>query len=252
MPVAFSTASLRTGVDRLVAGAARARELGFSYVHAAAPPTDAARAREALGARRVGLTAVSTAPLAALDEIDAAIDRAAAAAAALHHRTVVVEAGALEVPAGAPLEAAVERLVRALHAALRRHGGLTLALATAAGPASLLRAPAPEWILSELDREPFGFWFDAAGALRIERTPDGEIALAFADRYGSRVLGVAAAGLGGGAGHAPPEDDGLDWGTLRGLVPSRAPYVLDLAPTVSAAGVEAARRHLEHVLFEGA
>lgn len=256
MPVAFSTASLRAGAERLTRGAERARELGFSFVHAATPPTDAATARVALQTHHVTLTAVSTVVVEALETIGPAVDRAAQAAATLKHRLVVVEAGALAVPRRVPAETAVETsiedLVRALHAAMHRHSGLSIALKTADGPLRLVGPRESEWIVSALHGKPFGFWFDTAGAVLTERAPDGAKAMAWADQFGRNVMGVAAHGLAGGTGHGRPEDDGLDWGTLRGLVPSRAPWVLDLSPSLGASEIEESRRYLEHVLGEGA
>lgn len=257
MSVAFSTRTLRAGADRLVPGVERARALGFSAIHAAMPPIDAAAARGALATHRVALTGVSTAPIDDVSILGAAIDRAAAATAALKHRLVVVEAGPLRVPRRATAETAVGDLVRALHAALRRHAGLALALATADGPDGLVGARATEWIVSELRDEPLSFWFDTAGALRIERgdaslAAGGGAALAWADRFGSRVTGLAVHGLAGAQRHGRPEDDGLDWGTLSGLVPRKAPWVLDLAPSTATDAVEESRRYIEHVLGEGA
>lgn len=258
MPVAFSTRTLRAGADRLAPGAEHARALGFGAIHAALPPIDVAAARIALATHRVTLTGVSTVALDDLSIVGVAIDRAAGAAAALKHRLVVVEAGPLRVPRRATVETAVGTLVRVLHAALRRHAGLSLALATADGPGGLVGARETEWIVSELRDEPLGFWFDTAGALRIERGPGGgeggvrPQALAWADRFGARVTGLAVHGLGGQEGHGRPEDDGLDWGTLSGLVPASAPWVLELAPSIATDAIEESRRFLEHVLGEGA
>lgn len=246
--VAFSTRTLRAGADRLAEGAETARALGFAAVHAAAPPSDAGPARVALATHHVALTGVSTAPADELAVVGPAIDRAAAGAAALRHRLVVVEAGALVAPSRTSRESAVLILVRTLHAALRRHPGLTLALRTPDGPGRLVGPTESEWVLSELRAETFGFWFDATGALRVERTPGGAVALAFADRHGARILGLAVHGLDGGAPHGRPEDDAPDWGTLRGLVPAAAPRVLDLAPSTPASAIEESRRYVEHVL----
>ncbi len=250
--VAFSTRTLRGGADRLVLGAERARALGFAAVHAATPPSDAAAARPVLEANRVALTGVSTVPVEDLESIAASIDRAATAAAELRSRLVVVEVGGLVLPRRSTVEAAVETLVRAIHAGLRRHPGLSLALATPDGPGRLLGPREVEWLLSALRGELVGLWFDGAGALRLERTEGGATAMSWADRFGSKVLGLRVHGLAGGAGHGPPEDDGPDWGTLRGLVPARAPRVLDLAPSTSAEQIEDSRRYVEHVLCEGA
>ena len=250
--VAFSTRTLRGGADRLALGAERARALGFGAVHAATPPSDAATARAVLEANRVALTGVSTVAVDDLESLAASVDRAAAAAAELRGRLVVVEIGALALPRRATVEVAVEALVRGVHAGLRRHPGLSLALATPDGPGRLLGPREVEWLLSALRGELVGLWFDGAGALRIERTEAGATAMSWADRFGSRVLGLRVHGLAGGAGHGPPEDDGPDWGTLRGLVPARAPRVLELAPSTSAEAIEDARRFVEHVLCEGA
>ena len=65
-------------------------------------------------------------------------------------------------------------------------------------------------------------------------------------------MGLSIHGLGGGEGHARPEDDGLDWGTLRGLVPSKAPWVLDLAPSTATSAIEESRRFVAHVIGEDA
>jgi hypothetical protein len=195
---------------------------------------------------------VSTVAIDDLESLAAAIDRAATAAAELRGRLVVVEIGVLALARRATVETAVEALARGVHAALRRHPGLTLALATPDGPGRLLGPREVEWLLSALKGELVGLWFDGAGALRIERTEGGATAMSWADRFGARVLGLRVHGLAGGAGHGPPEDDGPDWGTLRGLVPARAPRVLDLSPSTSAEAIEDARRYVEHVLCEGA
>ena len=248
MSLALSTRWVRDGSDRLETGAEAAHGLGFRAVHAALPPIDAATALPALRARGLHLTGVSTAPLEAASSLGGLVASAAQAAARLQGTLVVVESGGLRGPTRGTLEGAVEELARALHRASRAHAGLALALRTADGPEGLVSFRVAEWLLSDLAGLPIGLWLDPAAALRIERTPGGPKVLDWGDRYGRSVLGVAVHGLGDGRGHARPEDDGPDWGTLLGLLPSRAPRVLEVGPNVPGAEVADARRNLEEVL----
>jgi hypothetical protein len=165
---------------------------------------------------------------------------------------VLLEIRALALPARSTPEAAVDGLVRRVHAAVRRHPGLALGIATPDGPGRLLGARELEWLLAELRDEPVSLAFDAAGALLVERSDGGTPVLATADRHGGRIGALFVHGLEGGRGHARPEGDAPDWGTLRGLVPARAPRILDLAPTVPPAEVAESRRFVEHVFREGA
>lgn len=248
MSLALSTRWVRDGADRLATGAEAAHELGFHAVHAARPPSDAATALPALQKHGLTLTGVSTAPLEVASALGELVVGAARAAARLKGTLVVVESGGLRGPSRGTLDAAVEELSRALHAALHAHPGLAVALRTADGPEGLVSFRAAEWLLSDLRDLPFGLWFDPASALWTERSPGGSRVLDWADRYGRSILGVAVHGLGDGRGHARPEDDGPEWGTLLGLLPSRAPRVLEVGPNVPAAEVADARRNLEEVL----
>jgi len=246
--LALSTAWVRDGADRLAAGAEAAHRLGFHAVHAARPPADAGTALPALKTRGIALTGVSTGPLEVATAVLELVTVAARAAARLQGALVVVESGGLRGPTRGTVEEAVEALSRALHGALRAHSGLAVALRTADGPEGLVSFRAAEWLVGDLRDLPFGLWFDPAAALRIERSPGGPRVLDWADRYGRSILGVAVHGLGDGRGHARPEDDGPDWGTLLGLLPSRAPRVLEVGPNVPEAEVVDARRNLEEVL----
>ncbi len=248
MSLALSTAWVRDGADRLAEGAEAARRLGFHAVHAARPPADAATALSALKTRGIALTGISTAPLEVATALGELVAVAARAAARLKGTLVVVESGGLRGPTRGTVDAAVLALSRALHGALRAFPGLAVALRTADGPEGLVSFRAAEWLIGDLRDLPFGLWFDPAAALRTERSPGGQKVLDWGDRYGRSILGVAVHGLGDGRGHARPEDDGPDWGTLLGLLPSRAPRVLEVGPNVPEAEVADARRNLEEVL----
>lgn len=248
MSLSLSTAWVRDGADRLASAAEAAHRLGFHAVHAARPPADAATALSSLRTYGLALTGVSTAPLEVASAVGELVAVAARAAARLRGTLVVVESGGLRGPTRGTVDAAVEALSRALHAALRAHPGLAVALRTADGSEGLVSFRAAEWLIGDLRDLPFGLWFDPAAALRTERSPGGARVLDWADRYGRSILGVAVHGLGDGRGHARPEDDGPDWGTLLGLLSSRAPRVLEVGPNVPEAEVADARRNLEEVL----
>lgn len=248
MSLALSTGWVLDGADRLAAGAEAAHRLGFHAVHAARPPADAAAARGALETLGLSLSGVSTAPLEVVSALGELVAGAARAAARLRGSLVVVDSGGLRGPTRGTVETAVLDLARALHAALRAHPGLAVALRTADGPEGLVSFRVAEWLVADLRDLPFGLWFDPAAALRTERTPGGAKVLDWGDRYGRSILGVAVYGLGDGRGHARPEDDGPDWGTLLGLLPSRAPRVLEVGPNVPETEVADARRNLEEVL----
>ena len=256
------------GARPLLPAAEAAHAMGFSAVYASAPPSDGARARPVLarlgvsvgggGARppgggRAGARPPAPPPPGGPLALASAIDRAAEGASSVKARAVAVEAGSLPPGAtDAEREAAAEALVRALHAALLRWPGLALGMRNGAAPSPCLAFRETEWVLDALRGKPFGLWFDPTRALLCERAERGPTPAAWAERYGSRTVGIFLHGLGrgpgGGSGHARPEDDGPDWGTLRGQVPSRATRVLDVGPRVPRDEVVDARRHFEEVL----
>ncbi len=241
------------GARPLLPAAEAAHAMGFSAVYASAPPSDGARARPVLARLGVSVGGGGAAAAAGRHARAAAIARAAEGASSVKARAVAVEAGSLPPGAtAAAREAAAEALVRALHAALLRWPGLALGMRNGAAPSPCLAFRETEWVLDALRGKPFGLWFDPTRALLCERAERGPTPAAWAERYGSRTVGIFLHGLGrgpgGGSGHARPEDDGPDWGTLRGQVPSRATRVLDVGPRVPRDEVVDARRHFEEVL----
>ena len=145
-------------------------------------------------------------------------------------------------------EAAVVRLSRTLHGLFSRWPGLSLALRAAHAPGRLLGFREMDWLLSDNPGKPVGLWMDPARALALERAQAGPSPLDWADRFASRTLGIAVHGLGAGSGHVRPEEAGLDWGTLRGLLPLHAPRVLDVGPSLTSADVVDVRRQFEEML----
>lgn len=229
--IALASARLGPRADRLDEAAGEALAAGFRRVFASVPPTDDAAARRAIGTLGIALDGVSTAPVATLEEVGRAVDAAARAAALLRTRLVVLDAAAL--PAGAAPEAALERLSRALFDATRRHAGAVIAVRASGGEGRLLDLGAFEALLSDLAKSAVAVVLDPA------RTAD---AAAWAERLGRRTAGVVLALVG------PDGDGGVDWGTLRGSLPSRAVRVLEAPPTASAGDVVAARRRFEESL----
>lgn len=144
---------------------------------------------------------------------------------ALQVRAVVVDGGS--VPAGERIESATDRLVRALHAALRE--GVPLAIRNTGDEDGLLGMTGCEWVLGELPRLPL--WFDPPRALRRQRLAGGPPPSSWTDAFAARTGGVFVHGLGAdGTGGAHPDEEGADWVALRGVLPGAAPWVLDLAP----------------------
>jgi hypothetical protein len=231
----LALSSDRLGVERadLLARAAEvAGRLGFRAVHAARPPRDAARARPALERRGLALHGVAAPPLEGIAAVAGAAARASEAAAALRTRVAVLDGGDLAVPAGRSVEAEVEALARAMHGALAAAPGATIALRPAGPAGRLCGFRECGWLLDALASKAFGLWLDPV------RAAAGPVAaLDWADRYASRTVGIAL--------HAA---HGADWGTLRGLVPSRALRVLYADPTASDEEVVDARRRFEEAL----
>jgi hypothetical protein len=238
--------------DRLAEAARAAHALGFRAVHAARPPSDVREAREVLEGLDVALAAVAADPVHDATAIPAAVARAAQAASTLRRPLVVLDLGDLAAKARETAEVAVEGLCRTLHGALSAWPGLGVGVRSTASKDLLFGWREVQWVLDDLDGKALGLWLDPVRALALERAGAGPAPLDWAARHGRRVLGVTVArgsaeGPGDG-GHAPPEAAGLDWGTLRDLVPSRAARVLDVGPSVPAPEVVDARRYLEEVL----
>jgi hypothetical protein len=265
--LALSSGRRGEGSAADLSGAAEdAAALGFRAVFAARPPADAARARGTMERVGVTLAGVAAEPLEAASGVRAACARAAAGAASARTRVVVVDAGDLGVPAGRTAEGEVEALARGLFEALREASGATIAVRGAGRAGRLLGLVECEWLLEALSGKAFGVWFDPVRVMRRAREEAevaregggggggggpatwGKAALDAAERLAARTVGVAVHGLGDGAGHAHPEDGGPDWGTLRGLLPSRAVRVLDVGPRLSDAEVRDVRRRFEETL----
>ena len=230
----------------LAKAAEAARGLGFSRVHATRPPKDAATVRPVLDRLGLSLEGISTAPVKSLAEVDGALARAAKAAADLRESLVVLDVGGLKVGPKETPEAAVLALARDLHGAGSTFSGLSIAVRGAARGDGLLGMVEVEWLLDALKGKAVGLWLDPARATALQRAKRPGNALDWADRLAKRTMGVALHGLGpAGEGHALPEDDGADWGTLRGLLSARVPRVLDVGPAVPAGEVADARRKFE-------
>lgn len=234
------------GAARLADFAPRARGLGFASVFASVPPSDAALARAAAKALGVAVAGIGAPPVTSAEAVAAAVEAAVAPASVLRRPLVVLDVGEAVAARGEPAEAAVLRFSRAIHAALTAHAGLALALRPALDAHGLFGAPEMAWLLDDHRSRPLGLWLDP---VRAARTGGGAAAvLAWADRFASRVLGVALHGPGPkGEGHAPPEDADADWGTLGPLLPTGAARVLDVGPAAGADAVVDARRRFEEV-----
>lgn len=275
MTLALTSAWFRPGadVDALVAGL---RAVGIGRLHLEAPSAAARAWREPLAGTGVAVASVGVDPeVGAADggRFAAALDLAIAAAAALKAKAVVVEAGGFTGPTAARLTEAnrvlrtasgsgdeaervradvralrgearakrVEIAARGLHAALK--DGVPLAVRNDDGLERLLGFEETGWLLGALPR--LGLWFDPARAERGARLGVGPALSRWADAYAARVAGVAAHGLGSDlAGHAHPEDEGPDWGSLGETLPRRLTWVLDVSGRLSAADVRDAVRFL--------
>lgn len=249
MTLALASRWLRDGADTLQPAAEAARALGFREVFASKPPRDAARAKGLLASLGLGCAGVAADATAAPPALAGAIDRAAEPAAVLRRPLVVVDLGDAVPAANETVERAVERWARALHAAFGAWAGLAIAIRPSGRKDGIFGLEPTGWLLDDLSSRPVGLFLDPVRALDLERAGAGPGPLAWGDRFGARVLGLAVHGRGpDGKGHARPEDDGPDWGTLLGLVPSRAVRVLDVGPDLSAEEVTDARRHFEEVL----
>ena len=248
MPLSLSTRVLAEGPERLGLGAERARALGFASVHAARPPKDAAKARETLVRLGLSLSSLEAPVPERMDAIEEVMALAAAPAALLKRPLIVLDLQALVPGPRESAEGAIVRLSRILHGLYARWPGLWVAIRAAHRPGRLLGHRETEWLLSDNPGKPLGLWLDPARALALHRADAGPPPLDGADRFAARVLGVSIHGLGDGPGHAPPLETGLDWGTLRGLLPTHAPRVLDVGPSMADGDLVDVRREFEEVL----
>jgi sugar phosphate isomerase/epimerase len=252
MTVALTSSWRPEAADRLAEAARLAHGMGFRAVYAARPPADVKEAREVLEGLDVTLAAVGTDRVHDATAIPAAVERAAEAASALRRPLVALDLFDLVAGPRESADAAVVRLCRVLHETLSAWPGLGIAVRATGRKDLLVGWREAEWLLDDLSGKAVGLWFDPVRALALERAGAGPAPLDWAARHGRRVLGVTLArgstGGPGDGGHAPPEAVGLDWGTLRDLVPSRAARVLDVGPSVPAPDVVDARRYLEEVL----
>jgi sugar phosphate isomerase/epimerase len=242
LSLSLASARLDDAGDRLAPAVEVARALGFQRVHASAPPPDVRAALQALDASGVSLTGLD-APVGRTTED--ALARAVASAAALRTRQVVLESPRVEAERPAAREAGVDALARALHGVLSREPGLSVAVRNAAGERDLVGLVEAEWLLSELRRRPVGLWLVP---WRAEAGPSGAKALDWADRFGSRLHGVALHGAPGPKGPDLPPAAGVDWVALGALLPARAARVLEVGPHVPDASVVEARRRFEESL----
>lgn len=249
MALALASRWLRDGADTLQPAAEAARSLGFKEVFASRPPRDAARAKGLLASLGLAFGGVAADPTAAPPALPGAIDRAAEPAALLRRALVVADLGDAVPAANETPERAVERWSRGLHAAFGAWSGLAIAIRPSGRKDGLFGLEQTGWLLDDLSSRPVGLFLDPVRAMDLERAGVGPGPLGWGDRFAARILGVAVHGRGpDGKGHARPEDDGPDWGTLLHLVPSKALRVLDVGPDLAAEEVTDARRHLEEVL----
>lgn len=142
---------------------------------------------------------------------------------------------------GAGRERLIEQVARALHGPLAQ--GVPLAVANGLGPERLLGFTETGWLLDALPR--LGLWLDPVAAEQAHRQGWGPSLVAWTDAYGGRTVGALAHGAGSaGTGHAHPEDQGADWGSLGATLPRRLPWILDVTGNLSAADVRDAVRYL--------
>jgi hypothetical protein len=225
--------------DELAPAVAAAARAGFRAVHASRAGSDAAKARgeaEATGLPWTGVDAD-----AALD-LARALPPALACAAGLRARVVVVDSP--QAPARGTREEAVDGLARTLHATLSREPGLAIGVRHAAAPSGLLGFEEIGWLLSALRRQAVGAWLDPWRA-RVAADPRARTALDWADRLGSRVVGLTLRGDAGPRGPDLPPEGLVDWRALREAVPASAPRVLEVGPHVPASDLAEARRRWE-------
>jgi hypothetical protein len=247
--LALASRWIRDGADTLSPAAEAARSMGFTQTFASRPPRDAARAKGLLASLGVTVGGVAADPTDAPPAFAGAIDRAAEVAAVLRRPFVVADLGDAVAAAHETVERAVERWSRVLHAAVSAWSGLSIAIRPTGRKDGLFGLEQTAWLLDDLSSRPVGLFLDPVRAMDRELAGAGPTVLAWADRFAARTLGIAVHGRGpDGKGHARPEDDGPDWGTLFDLVPSQALRVLDVGPDVAAEEVIDARRHLEEVL----
>jgi hypothetical protein len=253
MPLALASRRLKDPSALASAGEA-ARRMGFAQVFASAVPRDAARAKDALKPLGVTVAGVASAAVEDAREVRGAVAAAARAAAELARPLVVVDLGparrpATESPDGERAVAAtVESFVRELHAALSTWAPLAIALRVDPRDGALVRARETEWLLDALRGRAAGLWLDPARVLRAQGNGGAEGPVAFADRFASRTLGVTIAGAGDDGGGLLEGDGGIDWGTLRQVLPGRVVRVLDVGPLVPEEEVVDARRRFEETL----
>jgi hypothetical protein len=250
--LALSSRRLGGAAGRLAPLAAVATRLGFAGVFAAEAPRDAPSARAALAEAGIAVAAVEAGAGDDAAALAREAERATAAARDLGTRRVVVSAWpvAKDAPEAAR-EAQVGVLARTLHAVLLRHAGVALAIRparVAADAGGLVGLREAEWLLSDLAGRGLGLWLDPLAAAALAAAGKGPPPLDWADRGGARVIGVSIAPPDGGGGLGRPEEGGVDWGTLRGSIPSRAARVLDAGPNAPDAEVVDLRRRFEEVL----
>lgn len=271
-PTPWTAASLLEGLGRL----------SVRHLLLSGPPAAAATWREALRAQGVSALAVEPDPERAsvleAPRFAGALAEAARVASALKAPAVLVQAGRLPGAAGAEAdvldhalrralargtaateatehqrkdlverrgsqrERLVEQVARSLHGPLA--SGLPLAVVSGDGAADLLGFAETGWLLDALPR--LGLWWDAGRAERARRLGLGPPLSSWTDAHGRRMWGGLAHGLGGDlAGHAHPEDQGPDWGSLGEALPRSWPWVLDVSSSLTANAVRDALRYLE-------
>jgi hypothetical protein len=240
--VALSLSSAWTDPVRLAPAVAAASEQGFHRVFAAHPPADGAAAKRAAVAAGVSIDGVA-APVGL--EPATGLARAVEAAAFLRVPTVVLESPRVDAARPGAREAGVEALARTIHATLSKEPGLRVAVRHGSGKDDLLGIVEMGWLLSELSRVAAGAWLDPWRASREAGAPG---VLDWADRMGSRVLGLSLHGDPAPRGFDLPSAHAVDWRALREGVPGAVPRVLDVGPHVSAADLVDCRRRFEESL----
>ena len=234
---------------RLAPVAAVAKALGFRQAFASAPPADSAAAKEVFAKVGISVVAVGANAADGPATLTREVGKAAEAAAALGIRLVVADAWPLPADATeAAREIAAQSLARTIHGILSGREGLSLALRVATDAEGLLGFREAEWLLGDLSHTAIGLWLEPARVESGARAGRGVRTLDWADRFGARILGVTIAPPETGGGLGRPEDSGVDWGTLRESVPSRAARVVDVGPKASDAEVFDLRRRFEEVL----
>jgi hypothetical protein len=197
---------------------------------------------EAAALRAHGVTVCGVAPGADVAVEDAAIARAARRAAATKADALVLEGGRV---AGDDRGRATERAARVLHPFLG--AGVPLAIRPGGAAEDLLGYEEVSWLLDALPR--LGLWLDPARAMALQRAGHGPAVSAWAEACAGRCTGVWVHGLGGdGKGGAHLRDDGPPWEQLAEMLPTRRPWVLDLAPDAGRDALRDALGDLRSVL----